>query len=167
MENLTKYIVYILSLEQGKYYVGKTKNLTKRIEVHQAGRGSEWTKKYPLLKENPYETFLDCDNFDEDKITIKYMDKFGRHNVRGGSFTQVKLPQEQITVLKTMLKTSSDKCYECGRHGHYANECPRRYRRRINSFKCYNCGQIGHHAFECQTVGFTNDDPSKEGCRIM
>ena len=38
--------VYILKLEDNKYYVGKTKNINKRILDHFTDCGSEWTRKY-------------------------------------------------------------------------------------------------------------------------
>ena len=37
--------IYILELEEGKYYVGKTEDPTYRIESHFASNGSAWTKK--------------------------------------------------------------------------------------------------------------------------
>lgn len=36
--------IYILELENGNYYVGKTDGLEKRLEQHFSGQGSEWTK---------------------------------------------------------------------------------------------------------------------------
>ena len=39
--------IYILKLEGGNYYVGKTDNPTKRYQEHVEGKGSAWTKKWP------------------------------------------------------------------------------------------------------------------------
>jgi predicted GIY-YIG superfamily endonuclease len=36
--------IYILKLREGKYYIGKTKNVEKRFNEHIAGNGSGWTK---------------------------------------------------------------------------------------------------------------------------
>ena len=41
-----KFIIYVLELEQGKYYIGKTSNLGERMTAHFEGNGSEFTKKY-------------------------------------------------------------------------------------------------------------------------
>ena len=41
--------IYILRLEGGKYYVGKSDNPTKRYQEHLNGSGSAWTKKYPPI----------------------------------------------------------------------------------------------------------------------
>mgnify|MGYP001954059819 CR=1 FL=1 len=38
--------IYILQLEQSKYYVGKTTNPLIRIGDHFDARGSEWTVRY-------------------------------------------------------------------------------------------------------------------------
>ncbi len=37
--------VYILKCNDGSYYTGHTTNLEKRIAEHQAGEGSDWTKR--------------------------------------------------------------------------------------------------------------------------
>lgn len=42
--------IYILQLEQGKYYVGKTTNYAFRFERHFSSGGSAWTKKYKPIK---------------------------------------------------------------------------------------------------------------------
>ena len=42
----TKYTIYILELEKGKYYVGRTEHKKNRINDHFVGRGSVFTRKY-------------------------------------------------------------------------------------------------------------------------
>lgn len=37
---------YVLSLENGNYYVGITNNFNERINQHLSGKGSSWTKKH-------------------------------------------------------------------------------------------------------------------------
>ncbi len=81
--------IYTLQLEQGKYYIGKTKNPHFRLESHFNSNGSEWTKLYKPIK--VIELKPNCDDYDEDKIKRIYMDKYGINNVRGGSFVSAKL----------------------------------------------------------------------------
>ena len=76
--------IYVLELENNKYYIGRTNNPEIRIDQQFQNDGSSWCKQHkPIsileLKEN-------CDNFDEDKITLQYMNQKGIENVRGGSF---------------------------------------------------------------------------------
>ena len=113
--------IYILQLEQGKYYVGKTTNYTFRLEKHFGCGGSAWTKKYKPI--NVLELIPDCDNFDEDKHTLKCMEKYGINNVRGGSFCEIKLSDNNIITLNQMIKGVTDKCYICGKLDHFANDC--------------------------------------------
>ena len=42
--------IYILKLQAGKYYVGKTTNPSFRLDKHFNGDGSAWTKKYAPIK---------------------------------------------------------------------------------------------------------------------
>ncbi len=113
--------IYILELENNKYYVGKTTNPDIRINNHFVGDGSQWTKKYKPIK--VLEIINDCDNFDEDKYTLKTMEKYGINNVRGGSFCKIILSDENITTLKQIMNSVSDKCYICGNKDHFANNC--------------------------------------------
>jgi hypothetical protein len=113
--------IYILRLEQDKYYIGKTKNPTFRVEQHFASSGSMWTKKYKPL--NVFEIIADCDDYDEDKYTIKYMETYGINNVRGGSFCEIKLSNKNKITLKQMIKGTNNKCYICGSESHFAREC--------------------------------------------
>ena len=89
--------IYILKLNSNKYYVGKTFNPTFRLDSHFKSNGSRWTMKYKPIK--VLKIIPNCDNFDEDKYTIKYMGIYGINNVRGGTFCRFILPSETITTI--------------------------------------------------------------------
>jgi hypothetical protein len=113
--------IYVLKLENNKYYVGKTNNPTFRLENHFSSNGSAWTKKYKPV--DLVELIPNCDDYDEDKYTRLYMDKYGIENVRGGSFVSVKLDDNTITYLNQMSNGTNNNCFRCGRSGHYASNC--------------------------------------------
>ena len=94
--------IYVLKLEDNKYYVGQSTDTENRLKYHLKGKlGSEWTKKYKPLEEiEKIETnFTEVTEamFLENSITIHYMKKFGWKNVRGGDYCT--LDEERLRFL--------------------------------------------------------------------
>ena len=115
-------VLYVLQLEDNKWYVGKTTDIKKRFTQHQVGQGSAWTKSYKPVK--IVENRRLKDQYDETNTTKDYMKKYGIDNVRGGSYTQIVLPDDVEKVLKQELRGDSDTCFKCNLKGHFANQCP-------------------------------------------
>ena len=137
--------IYVLELINNRYYVGKTTNPTFRLEQHFTNNGSAWTKKYKPIR--VLEIIPNCDDYDEDKYTIKYMKKYGVDNVRGGSFCQIELDEETINTINRMINGSSDKCYKCGGN-HFYSSCSLVNK---NEYKitCFRCQREGHTMDNC------------------
>lgn len=82
------YVVYLLLLQNSKYYVGMTKKwrLAMREEEHREGRGSKWTRRYRPIK------LLEVWEFEDKKLahefeiqkTEEYLHLHGIDSTRGG-----------------------------------------------------------------------------------
>ena len=92
-------MVYVLELENSKYYIGYSNNVNERLYKHFYKNGSEWTKKYKPIK------LLECvmgDKIVEKSKTLEYMTKYGWENVRGASWCQVDLKSAPDLLSKSM-----------------------------------------------------------------
>lgn len=113
--------IYILELENNKYYVGRTSNPAFRLQSHFTNNGSVFSQLYKPIK--VLQLIANCDEYDEDKYTLMYMAKYGIDNVRGGSFCELELDILTKTIINKMIMTASNKCYNCNTIGHYINDC--------------------------------------------
>lgn len=153
--------IYVLQCVKSRYYVGKTnRHVNERLADHFKDNGSEWTRMFKPIK--MVEIIRNADEFDEDKITKKYMKTYGIDKVRGGTYTSIILPNYQIMSLERELCSASDLCFRCNRKGHFASSCyANTYSDgshidddededdcRSNTW-CYRCGRGGHFANNC------------------
>ena len=121
--------IYILKLENNKYYIGRSKKKTdagiqSRIKQHidQKKTAAAWCKKYKPIK--IIEIKKNETKFDENKWTKIYMEKYGIENVRGGDYVRIKLPKDQVMKLQREIDGANDKCHRCGESGHFISYCP-------------------------------------------
>jgi GIY-YIG catalytic domain-containing protein len=136
-----KVTVYVLQLEDGYYYVGKTtKPVDERYNEHVRGNGSAWTRLHKPI--NIFARYENCDVFDEDKVTKKMMMVCGIDYVRGGAYVQVELKTEHRDLIQYELDHARGACFTCHRIGHYVDDCSVNPKRKasVQVVICERCG---------------------------
>ena len=116
--------IYALKLNQGKWYVGKSKYVYKRIENHALGRGAAFTKLFGVDSVSEIKEMKTI--FDEDNLVKTYMLEYGIENVRGGAYSQINLDQKTIDFLRRELNHVQDACFLCGSLDHFISQCNRK-----------------------------------------
>ena len=113
--------IYILKLQNNKYYVGKSNDLDTCIQSHKNGTISMWTKKYkPILVKK---VIPNMSHRDENKYIIKYMNKYGIDNVRGGLYITEVLDNTQRSEINKQIWRANNCCTQCGRKEHDVKNC--------------------------------------------
>lgn len=117
--------IYVIRQDCGKYFIGKTNtpNITLGdIQKMAKTQNHKWLLNYKPIQIQ--EIIHSLDAWDEDKITLKYMDKYGIDNVRGGSFNSIILKHEELTTIRTMISSAKGCCSICYSTGHIKLNCP-------------------------------------------
>lgn len=98
MGRISSFTIFVLELQGGYYWVGRTRDLDATLTKHMAGTESEWTKIHPPVR--ILETRSSINPYDEDALTKELMGKHGIEKVRGASYSTTKLDLVQTTSLQ-------------------------------------------------------------------
>ena len=156
------YFVYVLKLENNKYYVGKTKNLQKRLESHRQGT-TVFTRKYNSVK------LIECIRtnmkYMENNLYFKYVEKYGIDNVRGDIFSRETLAPIDIYYIKKIMRNENNDCFACG-GDHFINQCSKKSNTRLYDIdQCLI--QLQKFLKDCN-IPYDNDDQLiKQNCSLI
>lgn len=117
--------VYVLQLEGGYVYVGKSTDTSKRVTQHMQGCGADFTRLHKptgvlLPRLGVLEGEGDGPERDE---TLRQMDKLGADKVRGWKYCQKTLGKPDKMDIEANIRELKDLCRRCGRQGHFAKCC--------------------------------------------
>lgn len=86
--------LYVLKLENGCWYIGMTRNVRKRFELHKKNKGSMWTRKNKPIEIHQIISTKTNDDSEasamEDQLTLDWAEAQGYDYVRGGGYCQTK-----------------------------------------------------------------------------
>lgn len=136
--------IYVLRLFGNRYYIGKSCNPQTRVQQHILCQGPKWTSKW--LVRNVEAVIDQKTELDEDIITKKYMLIHGIRNVRGGSYSNIRLTTLQLMTLQAEFDTAMNKCYMCGGLFVMNHKCKATLPLHIH---CYYCAKNGHRLQDC------------------
>lgn len=148
-ENGEQQYVYLLELQNGKYYVGRTNDVTRRVQQHRGDSDAEWVHLHHfvrLVSSRPISSRLE-----EDLEVKKAMLQYGIDNVRGGTYSTIFLSEQTMATLKQELVHAEDKCFGCGGKDHYLSTCPlsKKATQVVKKSDCTRCGRNTHSADKC------------------
>jgi len=138
-------ILYVIKLNQFKYYIGITKNTVQELDNYvnylrlntSQKTGIDWIDKYrPLhmydIKQNPKE-------HDLKRFTIRYMEVYGINHVRGWKYTRINLTiKENMSIMRDIINNTPF-CLECKREVNRLYNCEYCMNKKI--WECPLCGK--------------------------
>lgn len=113
--------IYIIQLEKGKWYIGRSTNVEERFKQHQNEQGTDWTREYKPIA--GYYRRISILIYDENNITLHIMWYYGIENVRGGEYTNRTLNNDDLREISRLMRGVRNLCRKCGERGHYAAIC--------------------------------------------
>ena len=158
--------VYVLLLQAGGRYVGKSVDVERRIAEHRGGRGAAWVRHGGgVVAVEPPITPRTVDlGAWEARETIAQMMRHGFDTVRGWEWTGcAPLTPGDLDFYRRTAFGTGDLCRACGRPGHFAQRCtrePERWLAECNAAiaartpaavtaGCRRCGRASHTEAKC------------------
>jgi len=140
--------IYVLELEDGNVYVGKTNRGKKRLEQHIKGRGAEWTKLHKPKRVMAY--YQGAKDSDEQKVTNQMIRKYGAKKVRGGNITKRKMSKSEIDKLnKDLGFKQSKKSTSTVKKKTTTKKKSTTTKKKSTTYTCSRCGRQGHNKTQC------------------
>ena len=121
--------VYVLELNGGGFYVGKSENVQARVQQHVAGAGSS---RYCVARGGVKRVLSTLTPAQENLAgweqseTLAQMRLRGVDNVRGFEWTTQVLKPTDYQTIRTLQLGTADLCRKCGGDGHFAAQCGKR-----------------------------------------
>lgn len=112
--------IYVLKLQDDKYYVGKT-DCKNNILEYFTDSNSDWIKKYPPI--SIIKKYAIKNDFCIDYYTLLTMKNHEIDNVRGGSFQNIELKNAEKIKALNLMKSCFNRCFKCNVKGHTDEEC--------------------------------------------
>ena len=120
-------ILYVLELENNKFYLGLTdKDIETVYDEHINGKNCEWTQLYKPINIDRIMKY--CDQFDLDTYTLEYMLKYDIENVRSDMYRNKNFSEDELIYFqKTLCAYIPSVCIRCGRYSHIFKNCYAHY----------------------------------------
>jgi hypothetical protein len=161
--------IYVLQLENGKYFIDCTDTVQYDIYMHIKGHAAVRTKKHKFVKVTHVFRGHRIDLF---KYILLFMDMYGMQAVRGGCFLLENMTAENENTICNILSFKDYSCFFCGLTTHLVNVCPSR----LNSWHFSNCvaefidAATGlpknYNLFE-HRVGFLTEEEARHNNQMM
>lgn len=100
--------VYVLRLSGGRKYVGISDDPMKALVMHKEGGVCAWTDRYRPESIMQIQRAISSDKLDH--YVIRYMIQYGVENVRGGSWSTVRLTDADHRVIRNRISEERHDC---------------------------------------------------------
>ena len=117
--------IYLLQLQQNKYYLAYTKYENLNLENIKLNK---WLRKYPIVKVLNY---VKTKKYFLNYYVRSYMLYYGFDNLRGGNYTRIKLSKRRIKWIEkhthnpiTLKISILHICQNCGETISKGHKCP-------------------------------------------
>jgi len=115
--------LYILKLENDKWFIGKSANVEKRYEQHLNGEADPFTQLHkPISLELSRDLTSETDH---DETVREYMRKYGVENVRGGIYSKTEFNSYDLSKIRDDISyeeaLKNRRVFEAKVHNEFSN----------------------------------------------